>query len=149
MRQRRALFFGGLPPNDAELAARFAYSGQFDLEKVKHVFDKPVTVDQIPEWLQSQSESIGSATNEGTNWSRGGSNAKSPSTTKSQSITQSFGVTNSTSDTIGKSDTVSTAHTASRSGATSQSDAEAFSRTNSWSTSPSEGGNSSTSSTRS
>ena len=51
--------FGGLEASDAEALAQNIFLGEFDLEKVKHVLDKPVVVDEIPEWLLSESETEG------------------------------------------------------------------------------------------
>ena len=93
---RNKIFFGGLPPDDAELAARIAYRGQLDFEKPKHLYDKPVLVGQVRDWLLSESESHGVAHAEGTNWTRGGSQATSRSTTYGTSTTTSDGTSEST-----------------------------------------------------
>lgn len=124
---RNKVLFGGLPPDEAELAARFAYRGNFETEKVKHVFDRPVAVDYVPEWLRSESVSEGTAVADGSSWSEGGSEAHSHSTTRtvgftagvsatrSAAATRSTGVMRGTSDTDSSSETESRARTRSSS----------------------------------
>jgi len=50
--------FGGLTASDAKEMAENIFIGEFDLEKVKHTFDKPTVVGHVPEWLRSQAETI-------------------------------------------------------------------------------------------
>jgi hypothetical protein len=84
---RNKIFFGGLPPENADLAARIAFRGQLDFEKPKHLYDRPVVVDQTLAWVLSESDSHGVSAAEGTNWSRGGSESTSYSTTRGTSTT--------------------------------------------------------------
>lgn len=51
------VIFGGLEVEDAKLLAENIFLGEFDLEKPKHSLDKPVAVDEVPEWLVSESVS--------------------------------------------------------------------------------------------
>jgi hypothetical protein len=55
--------------------AREVYRSSFNLEKVKHVLDKPVVIDEVPYWLESEgwSESKGSGYSNGASstWSSG------------------------------------------------------------------------------
>ena len=55
--------FGGLEKEDAEALAHNIFLGELDLEKIKHTFDRPVVVDHVPVWLESEGES------EGASWS--------------------------------------------------------------------------------
>lgn len=50
------IVFGGLEDDDAEIMARQIMRGSFNLERPKHVLDKPVVVDEVPFWLDSESE---------------------------------------------------------------------------------------------
>lgn len=88
---RNKVFFGGLPPENADLAARIAFRGQLDFEKPKHLYDKPVVVDQTLAWVLSESDSHGVSLAEGTNWSSGGSESTSYSTTRGMSTTVTEG----------------------------------------------------------
>jgi heme-degrading monooxygenase HmoA len=88
---RNKIFFGGLPPSNADLAARFAFRGQLDLQKPKHLYDKPVVVGQELAWLLSENESHSVGIAESTNWSRGGSETISNSTMRGTSATTNEG----------------------------------------------------------
>ena len=88
---RNKIFFGGLPPSNAELAARFAFRGQWDFERPKHLYDKPTVIGQEIVCLRSESQSRAVAIAEGTNWSHGGSHATSRSTTYGNSDTTAAG----------------------------------------------------------
>lgn len=59
--------FGGLTPEDADLMARIAFAGEFNLEEAKRSLDKPVVVGYETVWMESESESEA----EGSNWSSG------------------------------------------------------------------------------
>ncbi|MDO8575983.1 MAG: type IV secretion system DNA-binding domain-containing protein [bacterium] len=50
------IVFGGLEDDDAEVMARQIMRDSFNLERPKHVLDKPVVVDEVPFWLESESE---------------------------------------------------------------------------------------------
>ena len=50
------IVFGGLEDDDAEIMARQIMRDSFNLERPKHVLDKPVVVDEVPFWLESESE---------------------------------------------------------------------------------------------
>ena len=85
--------FGGMEAGDAKTFAGNIFLGELDLEKVKHVLDKPVVVDEVPEWLLSTSETIG----ESEGWSEGtgktvtefdGEETGSVSKTESESVTR-------------------------------------------------------------
>ena len=51
------IVFGGLTDDDAAIMAREVLRTSFNLEQPKHVLDKPVVVDEVPFWLESESES--------------------------------------------------------------------------------------------
>jgi hypothetical protein len=48
------LVFGGLMDGDAEILAREVFRNSIDLERPKHILDKPVVVDEVPFWLESE-----------------------------------------------------------------------------------------------
>ena len=50
------IVFGGLEDDDAEIMTRQIMRDSFNLERPKHVLDKPVVVDEVPFWLESESE---------------------------------------------------------------------------------------------
>jgi hypothetical protein len=50
------IVFGGLEDDDAEIMARQIMRDSFNLERPKHVLDKPIVVDEVPFWLESESE---------------------------------------------------------------------------------------------
>lgn len=50
------IVFGGLEDDDAEIMARQIMRDSFNLERPKRVLDKPVVVDEVPFWLESESE---------------------------------------------------------------------------------------------
>ena len=131
---RNKIFFGGLPPEDADLAARIAFRGQLDFEKPKHLYDKPVVVDQALTWLLSESDSHGVALAEGTSWSRGGSESTSRSTTRGTSTngTEGTGEGNAVStDAYGET----TGEVASEGASSSTAETESFSETEATSSS--------------
>jgi Helicase HerA, central domain len=57
------IVFGGLADDDADVMARHVLRDSFNLERPKHILDKPVVVDEVPYWLESQmtAESEGTA----------------------------------------------------------------------------------------
>lgn len=67
------IVFGGLEDDDAEIMARQIMRDSFKLERPKHSLDKPVVVDEVPFWLESESEG--------------------ESTTTSRSVSSSFATT--------------------------------------------------------
>jgi hypothetical protein len=75
------IVFGGLQDDDAEVMAREVYRSSFNLERPKHVLDKPVVVDEVPYWLESEGwgESEGSSTGVATSSSWGSSSGGSES----------------------------------------------------------------------
>jgi hypothetical protein len=132
MAARTKVVFGGLEDDDASFMARNIFRGQFDLQKPKERYSRPAVVDQVPDWLLSESQSHGTAQAVGTNHSYGGSDAKHLSTTKNQSTTRSE------SDTASESDTSSESHTDSESVTHSASVTQSNSGSSSESTSHSE-----------
>lgn len=50
------IVFGGLTDDDALVMAKEVLRNSFDLEQPKHVLDKPVVVDEVPFWLENESE---------------------------------------------------------------------------------------------
>ena len=67
------IVFGGLADEDAEVMAREVFRSSIRLERPKHVLDKLVVVDEVPYWLESESETAGAgqtySTSEATSWS--------------------------------------------------------------------------------
>lgn len=63
------IVFGGLQDDDAEVMAREVYRSSFNLERPKHVLDKPVVVDEVPYWLESEGWSENESTSTGTSTS--------------------------------------------------------------------------------
>ena len=53
------IVFGGLEDGDAEVMARQVMRETFDLERPKHSLDRPVVVDEVPFWLESESSTDG------------------------------------------------------------------------------------------
>ena len=80
------IIFGGLDDDDAEEMARHVFRSTFNLQRPKHILDKPVTVDDVPYWLDSESDTTStpstSSGGESTGWSSG--------TGSSQSATEHF-----------------------------------------------------------
>jgi hypothetical protein len=130
---RTKIVFGGLDDEDATLMARNLFRGTFDLQKEKSRYDKPVMVDQVPDWLLSESEGWGTAHAIGRSTSRGGGEAKHQSTTKSRSTTVSE------SETVSESDTISESHSDSWSDTESDSTTTSSARTQSESSGDSSG----------
>jgi hypothetical protein len=93
------IIFGGLAPNDADLAARHAFRGQFDVERSKSRYDKPVVVDHELTWLFNGSIGVGTALAHGDTWSKGAATGTNKSTTRSTTETYSESETVSESDT--------------------------------------------------
>ena len=131
MAARTKIVFGGLEPDDAEHMARSIFRGQFDLQRDKARFRKPVVVGQELAWLLSESEGEGSATAEGKSYSHGASH------TDSRAATRSWSTTHSTSDTASRSTTRTEATTDSVGKATSRSQSDQWSLSSSQSTSAS------------
>jgi hypothetical protein len=52
---RTKVVFGGLEDHDAEVMAKNVFRSSFNLERPKHVLDKPVVIDEVPYWLESVS----------------------------------------------------------------------------------------------
>ena len=85
------IVFGGLSPDDARVMAEVIFMGEFDLEEVKHTFDRPAVVRYIRSYLESEmrgtthsrgvteGESTGETLVEGGSRSRGGSSGRSES----------------------------------------------------------------------
>lgn len=73
------IVFGGMTDEDAEVMAKEVFRSSFNLERPKHILDKPVVVDEVPYWLDSESwttsESSTTSTSESTNWSSGSSSS--------------------------------------------------------------------------
>ncbi|TAL00091.1 MAG: type IV secretory system conjugative DNA transfer family protein [Rhodospirillaceae bacterium] len=78
------IVFGGLEDDDAEIMARQIMRDSFNLERPKHVLDKPVVVDEVPFWLESESESEG--------------DTRSNSVSYSSATTETSGTAESTSE---------------------------------------------------
>ena len=80
------IVFGGLMDDDAEVMAREVLRTSFDLERPKHVLDKPVVVDEVPFWLESETTS--------TSWSNtttaGGSSGGGNTSGLSDGLTETF-----------------------------------------------------------
>ena len=66
------IVFGGMTDEDAEIMAKHVYRSTFNLEQPKHSLDKPVVVDEVPYWLESEnwgtSESAGTTSSESSTW---------------------------------------------------------------------------------
>jgi hypothetical protein len=97
MSARNKVFFGGLPPDDAELAARFAFRGQLDFEKPKHRYDKPIQIGQELTWLLNESRAHGTSVSVGTQWSQSEGHATTRSTSYGSSTTTAEGTSESVS----------------------------------------------------
>jgi hypothetical protein len=64
------IVFGGLSDDDAEVMAREILRSEIELERPKRSLDKPVTVEEVPVWLLSQSETVGGGETSGQSSSR-------------------------------------------------------------------------------
>ena len=66
------IVFGGLDDDDADIMARHVFRDSFNLERPKRVLDKPIVVDEVPYWLESEatsdSEGTGTTTTESAGW---------------------------------------------------------------------------------
>ncbi len=107
--------------DDATYLARNVFRGQFDLQRPKERYNKPVLVGHKLDWLLNESDGTGTAFATGTTTTHGGSRSTSHSTTKSKATTRSESDTISEADTISESNTVSTSHTDSSTEGTSDS----------------------------
>ncbi len=74
------IVFGGLTDDDAEILAREVLRTSFKLEQPKHVLDKPVVVDEVPFWLETESDTD--------SWSNSSSSSQSYSYGSSSSTTE-------------------------------------------------------------
>ena len=72
------IVFGGMGDEDAEYMAKEVYRSSFNLERPKHILDKPVVVDEVPYWLEAES------------WGTNESSTTSTGTTTSGSETSSW-----------------------------------------------------------
>lgn len=78
------IVFGGMDDDDAEIMAKYVYRSSFNLERPKHILDKPVVVDEVPYWLDSESR----ATSESS--TRGGGESQSWNSATGSSASSSF-----------------------------------------------------------
>jgi len=66
------IVFGGMADEDAEAMAKEVFRSSFNLERPKHILDKPVVVDEVPYWLDSEAwttnESSTRSSTESSNW---------------------------------------------------------------------------------
>lgn len=85
------IVFGGMTDDDAEFMAREVYRSTFNLERPKHVLDKPVVVDEVPYWLESEN----STTSEGSSESFGYGNSWNSMTGSSESLSNAYDRTGS------------------------------------------------------
>ena len=69
------IVFGGLTDEDAGIMAREVLRNSFNLEQPKHILDKPIVVDEVPFWLESQSETSTWASSRTVGESYGGGNS--------------------------------------------------------------------------
>lgn len=80
------IVFGGLTDEDADIMAREVMRTSINLERPKHVLDKPVVVDEVPFWLESSSWS----TSESTTLTEGESSSWGSVASGSDGLSQSF-----------------------------------------------------------
>lgn len=85
------IVFGGMNDEDAEIMAKEVYRSSFKLERPKRALDKPVVVDEIPYWLDSES------------WTTSDSTTTSDSSTASGSDTSNWSSITNTSSVAGDS----------------------------------------------
>lgn len=111
------VIFGGLEAEDAELLAKNVFLGEFNLEEVKHTFDKPVVIGHEPVWLQSESRSAGLSVSHGRTVTSGENRSNVLSASFDQDGVQ---VSHSTADGMGSSE--STAATESGTYSTSRTE---------------------------
>lgn len=115
--------FGGMTDEDAEIMARHVFRSTFNLERPKRSLDKPIVVDEVPYWLESEgwteSESTTTTTAESSTWGHttgafeglgeqygadgGGPYGQTASTGSSSSDSESWGTSTSRSETSGSS----------------------------------------------
>jgi hypothetical protein len=81
------IVFGGMNDEDAEYMARQVFRSSFRTDRVKHALDKPVTVGEVPFWLDSQSWTESNGTIESSTESE----SWMSTSTSSESLSQSFG----------------------------------------------------------
>jgi hypothetical protein len=105
--------FGGLMDDDAEVMAREVFRGTFNLERPKHVLDKPVVVDEVPYWLESESSGYSSSTTRTTGETSGWQSSSGTSEGTSESYgpdpngSDPYGVSRSAGSSSGQSSGVS------------------------------------------
>jgi hypothetical protein len=81
------IVFGGMTDEDAEIMAKHVYRSTFNLEQPKHILDKPVVVDEVPYWLESESW----GTSESASTSSGASSTWGSSSGTSSGQSSSYG----------------------------------------------------------
>jgi hypothetical protein len=124
--------FGGLWDDDAEVMAREVFRETMSVERPKHILDKPIVVDEVPYWLESETNTSSASqtytASEGTTWGASAgasegysaqfdpdindpyainlSSGISSGETFGTSATTSFGETQGTARSVGRSQTL-------------------------------------------
>lgn len=123
------IVFGGLTDDDAEVMAREVLRNSFNLEQPKHILDKPIVVDEVPFWLESESdtESWSNSRTTSENYGYGSSSGDSDGSSETYdrqgnviSSSGSTGASSGTSETWGSSSSESISHGGSRTSGRSQ-----------------------------
>lgn len=120
------IVFGGLMDDDAEVIAREVFRETFNLERPKRVLDKPVVIDEVPYWLES--EGIGESFS--TTRTQGGTSGWSSSTGSSESASEQYGAQSGDPYGRGLSSGTSSSETYSEGSSWSESETHGRSRTN-------------------
>jgi len=116
------IVFGGLTDDDAEIMAREVFRSSFNLERPKHILDKPIVVDEVPYWLESETDTESSSstfsTSETSSWGSSSAISEGSSehfdeydrdrgsgsvSSRSDGSFESYGSTQSSSETTGQS----------------------------------------------
>jgi hypothetical protein len=82
------IVFGGMSDDDAEVMAREVYRSSINLERPKHVLNKPIVVDEVPYWLESESSTDGRSDS----WSETETSSWSSTTGSSESASQGYSI---------------------------------------------------------
>jgi hypothetical protein len=110
--------FGGLTDEDAEIMAREVFRSSFNLERPKHVLDKPIVVDEVPYWLEAETDAEGGSHTNTTScsYSSGGSLGEASGSAELFNVeAQVRGTTNVSSTSTGAFETMGTADAHARS----------------------------------
>jgi hypothetical protein len=120
--------FGGLSDNDAEVMAKELFRSTFSLSRPKHVLDKPIVVEEVPYWLESESHTEGSSITT----TEGGTSGWQSTTGDSEGLSEQFGPDINQVDPDGRMTSKGRSSSEARHGSDHFSTGETRSQSSSW-----------------